>query len=312
MRSKDSARIGYRNVRCGYIFCTSKALALGLVACVFLLFWSWSPVAYGHEVRLRWEPSPEIDVAGYFLYLGQAPGEYPSHLVVGTDACDTRVCQISVDLPDGPWYFAATAFDEEGAESDFSEEIHATLGSGQPNLLYPNGTVTWIRGCSYEIAWENMSGSTVSLDVMKAGRVYRKITSSTQNDGVHLLAVDKKQATGEFQVRVSSGGLSDQSDEPFRIVDPVVLTPAMRATLQRGSTFEVSWERETFCGTQVAITLYKGRAKALTIASAAPNTGTFQWSIPQTLSSAGTYRLLIGSATSTTCSAYSPGYFTIK
>ena len=69
-------------------------------------------------VTLEWDPNIEW-VDGYRLYWGFASRTYTSTASVSFP--ETR---ITVDVPAGVMiYFAVTAFRNDGAESDFSEEI---------------------------------------------------------------------------------------------------------------------------------------------------------------------------------------------
>jgi hypothetical protein len=69
------------------------------------------------SVTLAWDPSPE-QVAGYKLLYGSAPGVYVSSIDVGL------VTQHTVSqLPDGRYYFVASAYSADGLGSNFSNEI---------------------------------------------------------------------------------------------------------------------------------------------------------------------------------------------
>lgn len=88
-----------------------------------------TPPVYG--VRLTWAAPTENsdgsdleDLAGYRIYDGSQPGTYTEVTDVG------NVTEFVVeDLPAGVFYFAVTAYDSVGNESDFSEEVSAALGA---------------------------------------------------------------------------------------------------------------------------------------------------------------------------------------
>lgn len=79
------------------------------------------PVLASQDVTLTWNPSADSSVVGYKLYFGVESGNYTTWVDVG------NVTQAKVALPDGSstFYFAATAYDELGNESDYSEETIA-------------------------------------------------------------------------------------------------------------------------------------------------------------------------------------------
>ncbi|MEO8440719.1 MAG: fibronectin type III domain-containing protein [Spartobacteria bacterium] len=69
------------------------------------------------RVTLAWDPNTEQNIAGYNVYYGRSSGNYSRLVMVsGTTA------QIGVQ-GNRPTYFAVTAVDANGAESDFSNEV---------------------------------------------------------------------------------------------------------------------------------------------------------------------------------------------
>lgn len=76
------------------------------------------------DVPLVWNPSTSTNISGYRLYLGNAPGTYDAFITLGI-----RTSYTVTDLEDGTWYFAVTAIDSNGNESDFSNEISQIINS---------------------------------------------------------------------------------------------------------------------------------------------------------------------------------------
>ena len=83
-------------------------------------------VAVVGPVDLSWvapdqnaDGSELVDLAGYKLYYGENSREY-SEVVELADASATSH---TLDLPTGSYYFAMTAFDTEGHESSYSNEV---------------------------------------------------------------------------------------------------------------------------------------------------------------------------------------------
>ena len=76
-------------------------------------------VAAGAErLTLAWDPSPSEGVSGYRIYYGTDTRSY--QFVTNAGLALTQ----SVVLPwGGRWFFAATAYDTNGLESDFSNEV---------------------------------------------------------------------------------------------------------------------------------------------------------------------------------------------
>ncbi len=100
---------------------------------VFCLLYSGA--AHAASVTLAWDQSQETDVAGYRVYYGTTSGHYTTMISVGNNTSGT----ITNLEPGRTYYFTATAYDYNGNESAFSQEIPYTVpfvdtdGDGMPD-----------------------------------------------------------------------------------------------------------------------------------------------------------------------------------
>jgi hypothetical protein len=91
------------------------------------------PVTYSGEISLAWDGNSESNFAGYKLYFGTAPGNYPFYIDTGKNTVWTLK-----NLAEGKTYFiTATAYDLSGHESGFSDELKVVLptASGADNFF---------------------------------------------------------------------------------------------------------------------------------------------------------------------------------
>lgn len=95
-----------------------------------LLFFALSLLAApAANVTLAWDASPDETVVGYRIYWGPATGNYTNSLTLSNVLTATLT-----NLTAGAtYYLAATAFDAEGLESVFSNEIH---WNGSPSIRF--------------------------------------------------------------------------------------------------------------------------------------------------------------------------------
>jgi len=92
-----------------------------------LIFSLMAVCALAYDVTLAWDPNPDPDLAGYILYTRENEPESNFHQLdyYSLDEIDPNNPQGVVnDLESGKTYFfAVTAINNDGLESDFSNEV---------------------------------------------------------------------------------------------------------------------------------------------------------------------------------------------
>lgn len=109
-----------------------KALG-GLFLTVLFTF-----VAGAGQVTLTWDPNPESDLAGYRVYFGSQSRQYTNLVEVGPVNL-----AIIPNLKDGEvYFFAVTAYNQQGLESDYSNEVALSVSSVLlPSVAFTRPTV---------------------------------------------------------------------------------------------------------------------------------------------------------------------------
>ena len=99
-------------------------------------------IASAAEVTLAWDDNTEPDLAGYNIYYdtssgapyygtGADQGASPITVLIGdlNDPQNPEITLTGLD-DDQDYYLALTAFDSEGSESDYSNEVSTASGTG--------------------------------------------------------------------------------------------------------------------------------------------------------------------------------------
>ena len=132
----------------------------------------WSHSARAATLTLAWNPNPESDLAGYFVYWGTQSGSYTSSLIVGN-----RTEQQVTGLADNTtYYFVVKAYNTAGSFSGPSAEVSGTTSGSTPGACSTppvpvgcsigtdfNGDgapdLVWQQDITRQVAVWNMGGS---------------------------------------------------------------------------------------------------------------------------------------------------------
>jgi chitodextrinase len=189
-------------------------------------------------LTLAWDPNTEDDLGGYKVYYGTRSRDYDFIINVG------NVTQYSVTSlePETQYYFALTAYDTSGNESDFSEEVGSITNEEPPpepppdtplevvRVISPNGGEILTSGSIQTIAWQT-NGSADLVDRVELlytkndRRAWKKIAILTGNSGSYdwTVPITRKRTRSRCRVMVvlkdGSGNIvgSDASDGNFAI-----------------------------------------------------------------------------------------------
>lgn len=102
-----------------------KPIRVGLItAGTWLMILAFAvPGSQAANVTLAWDANAEPDLAGYILYYGTASRNYPNSVDVG----NTNSHELTNLTAGQTYYFAVTAYDSQGNESAYSNEISHTI-----------------------------------------------------------------------------------------------------------------------------------------------------------------------------------------
>ncbi|MCK5607967.1 hypothetical protein KAR91_39165, partial [Candidatus Pacearchaeota archaeon] len=132
---------------------------------LFLLF-SFCSMSQATEATFSWTPNSESNLAGYNIYIGLESSAYYTFIDVGIpEAHDNLItATLSSGFESGvTYYFTATAYDLDGFESDYSQEIAWTAPESTPFLSTNND----FNGDSREdiLLWNNALGAMWLLEM---------------------------------------------------------------------------------------------------------------------------------------------------
>lgn len=96
-----------------------RPIALIVLGYVLASVIHWAAGA-AQSVTLAWNPNSETNLAGYRLYWGTGSRGYQAYGTIPTGTETYTVTNINAGTK---YYFAVTAFTDDGLESDYSDEV---------------------------------------------------------------------------------------------------------------------------------------------------------------------------------------------
>ena len=145
--------------------------------CCSLAF-AWPLSSLAENVTLVWEPSPDTNVVGYNVYYGTTSRGY-TQMVPAGNATSITISNLTEGVT---YYFAATAYDSFGLESDYSEEASYTVPFrvlNYPPTLDPLASFTIL---------ENAAAQSVPLTGISSGSTTESqvlvISATSSNPGL--------------------------------------------------------------------------------------------------------------------------------
>ncbi len=146
---------------------------------LLLLLFVKAETATGAVVRLAWDPSPDADVTGYRLYWGVQSGTYVGMHDVG----GTTTTSAGWLADDTTYFFAVTAYNSSGLESDFSNEVEYTTPAAP---LTSDGSVVTTTGEVAVLLGEGASGSPAPPDANHPPAVSDQTVSVAEDGAVDI------------------------------------------------------------------------------------------------------------------------------
>lgn len=112
---------------------------LGLLSALLGAVWSAlfpQATALGAAFTLEWDPNRETNLAGYRLYYGTASRTYETRIDVG----NVTTYRLTGLLDGVTYYLAVTAYDQQGRESDYSNEVTARRNASPTAMITASPT----------------------------------------------------------------------------------------------------------------------------------------------------------------------------
>ncbi|MGD2092317.1 MAG: SBBP repeat-containing protein, partial [Candidatus Aminicenantes bacterium] len=251
-----------------------------------------------NSIKVSWTAIQyQSGAGGYMVYYTTTPGS--GYTLSGTtpDKYTDNYTVTGLD-PNTTYYFVVEAFTDSHANnqntviSEYSTEASAaTLETPTLTVTAPDGGQSWEGGTTQNITW-NSTGSITDVKIeysIDNGASWNTITASTANSGSYSWTVPNTPSSNCLvKISDTTGPASDTSNGVFTIAEQrtlTVTTPNGTETWEGGFNQAVTWNSTgTIANVMIEYSTDNGSTWNTVTASTA-NTGTYDWTVPNTPSS---------------------------
>lgn len=171
-----------------------------------------NPALTQFSVTLQWDANTEIDLAGYKVYYGTASRAYGLPIAVGL----VTSYQVKGLTTPGVYYFAVTAINAAGQESEFSNEVTMLIAKagdipGGPIL---SQSVSGLTATTATIAWVTRTDCSGKVNYGTAEVLSSVATANNLGTTDHVVTLAGLASRTHYHYQVSGvcSGVAIQGD----------------------------------------------------------------------------------------------------
>jgi hypothetical protein len=139
---------------------------------------------YAAQITLDWDPNIESDLAGYKIYYGTSSRNYSKSVNIASPNITT--CTISDLIEEQTYYFAATAYNSNLVESDYSVEVSYTINpatTSVPTTTTPTTAPTSTTTIVPSFTTTTVPATTTTTVIISTSTTTRPITTTSIGGG---------------------------------------------------------------------------------------------------------------------------------
>ncbi len=269
----------------------------------------------GTAQQITWYSSSGIDS----VYLEYTTDNGNKWNYIGKDTKNTGI-YFWEPIPNTPSTLAKVRVKDakDGVPSDESDSPFNILPEPNITVVTPNGGERWQSGTNQTIEWISENIANVKIDyTTNNGQQWITIAASTPSTGFYYWQNIPSHNSNLCKVRVSDADdnqPTDVSDNVFTITNQLtksisILIPSGGEEWQAGTTENITWTSVGISNVKIEFTSNNGLTWN-TIESNNPNTGAYEWAVPNTASTQ--CKIKISDISDITVNAESKNTFTIN
>jgi len=174
-----------------------KGLKILIIIAGLLFLWAGS---FAATVELSWQANTEPDLAGYKIYYGSTGSGIYSIIIDVGNVNSYEISGLSIGTT---YYFAITAYDENGNESDYSEEVSYHVKDVDPPVITSASCIMVDKVVvTFNEEVEEVSAEMASNYAINNGIVVQKAELQSDNKTVYLYTTSH--SNGNYTLTVNN------------------------------------------------------------------------------------------------------------
>jgi hypothetical protein len=191
---------------------------LGAIGILLFLACCFALQAVAGEAHLEWDPSISKNVVGYRIYVGNNSRNYGAPITVINQTSYTVTGLTSHN----DYYFSVTAFDNNGMESQYSDEI--SLPASSPRYDAPvisNVVLTDVSSKNATVSWVTDKPSSSQIDYQSANEASKSLKlDRLETNHALILSELKKLTTYRFRLTSADDAGSTTNSVEYSLTTP--------------------------------------------------------------------------------------------
>jgi hypothetical protein len=188
---------------------------------------------YCTQVTLAWDPNTEPDLAGYKLYYGTLSRNYSEIIDVG-NVTNYTAYKLNSGLT---YYFAVTAYDPSGYESDYSNEVDKTIIQQYTLTTKKNG----IGSGTIISSPEGINCGTDCTETYNAGAVVTLTATPDSASTFSIWAGSGCAGNGQCSFSINANTRVTANFTNVTSTSVTVISPNISEGIPSGSIYQTYW-----------------------------------------------------------------------
>ncbi|BDS11408.1 Ser-Thr-rich GPI-anchored membrane family protein [Aureispira anguillae] len=275
----------------------------------------------GQNVTIRWTSNfPASANLKIFLYEGNRRVAKVASFIPNTGSYTYSVPNSLINSS----LYRLQIFDVANPAASVTFSDFFTINSGSPtiNIIDPTASTVWNTGQNVTIRWSSNFSASANLRIFlyEGNNQVATVANFIPNTGSYTYSVPNSLINSSlyrlqiFDIANPAASVAYSDFFTINSGSPTIniINPTANTVWYTGQNVTIRWTSNFSASANLKIFLYEGNRRVATVANFIPNTGSYTYSVPNSLANSSLYRLQIFDVANPAASVTFSDFFTIS